>query len=480
MDLGLKIIPIVPLCTRAQSTERLNMGISYCESWFDGSLIMVDKIEPPPDKNTVNYGNWLRPFDSSVWIVTIATIFFSCFVYQFLEMLAGEREGRSFRKWFMDNLYLSGINFTQNYSYEPTSLAGRVFGFSFAFWAMLIGATYTANLASLLVERQATPTKIADIEEGIAREMSMCTFANSFSDLYVEREYGQAMRVPKPTPEDMFKAVNNGFCDILIGARQSWLLFQSIEEYNPNCDLEWVGRTIKPVVSAFTTKVDPGVQCTGLINEVFNYYLSEMKDSRFFDEQWDAFNGARATPDFNCNANSQDDDENDESQGRRRLAANEIESLERNLKGSGGGSPAAAAAAGGDNSDEESSLTLEQMAGTFLLHCVGSGLAILISIFSYYEKKKNTNRHGSKEISRKDVTTSGDSTGSEPSQSVQAQLDSLSLSQKGLSVQMSMVLSMLNNIQEKIDNGDDGEFESARGEAEKGAVAKVRSFFGTS
>ena len=490
---------------------------------------MIDKIEPPPDKNKVNYGNWLRPFDTNVWIVTIATIIFSCFVYQFLEALNDERDERSHKQWFMDNFYLSAINFTQNYTYEPKSISGRIFGISFAFWTMLIGATYTANLASLLVEREIQPTKIADIEEGIARGYRMCTFDSSFSDFHIKRQYGQAIRVPKMSPEDMYAAVNNDECDILIGAKQAWTGFQSIESYNPNCDLEWVGRQVQPVVSAFATKVDPGVHCTGLINEVFNYYLSEMKDNKFFDDQWDLFNAERSTPDFSCAAKNAPDD----GRRRRNLAQKQVQqqvlgpeenSLARNLKGGGGGGGAAvasaAAAGGGDDSSEgEESLTLNQMAGTFLLHCIGSVLAIVVALISSYAKEKQrlTFKGRNKERNKLNSLNSGSATGVETSSSdgqmrpnIQSQIDELAKSQVELSGQMSMVIKMLNHIQCQLDdtNPNDGRprvgrgrsgrrsdfggsvYQSAKGSMDNedinvddpkqnsgGAVARIRSFF---
>ena len=121
----------------AQSTERLNSGIAYCDAWFDSSIILIDRIEPVgQDETKVKWFNWMRPFNSAVWAVTGATVVASALVYQFLEHLGGHRQERSWRRWFMDNLYLSSINFTQNYTYEPPTLAGRIFGVSFAFWTM--------------------------------------------------------------------------------------------------------------------------------------------------------------------------------------------------------------------------------------------------------------------------------------------------------------------------------------------------------
>jgi len=134
------------------STTRMNLGVSFVDGHFDGSLIMIRNVKPTT--TGVNWTNWKAPFENEVWIVIIAVVIFSSFVYQLIEHLGGRREEDvSFRSWLMKNLYLSFINLTGNYSYEPTTLGGRVFGFFFAFWAMLITGTYVVYYSVLYLVR---------------------------------------------------------------------------------------------------------------------------------------------------------------------------------------------------------------------------------------------------------------------------------------------------------------------------------------
>ena len=123
------------------STGRMNLGVSFVDGHFDGSLIMVRNVKPT--KTEISWFNWTKPFEIEVWYVILAVVIFSSIAYQIIEHLGGGREEDvSFRKSLMSNLYLSCVNFTGNYSYEPTTLGGLVFGFCFAFWAMLITGTY--------------------------------------------------------------------------------------------------------------------------------------------------------------------------------------------------------------------------------------------------------------------------------------------------------------------------------------------------
>lgn len=124
----------------ALSGNRINKGISFVEGHIDGSLIMVRNVEPVEQKVKMNYLNFLLPFEYEVWLVILAVVIFSSITYQFLEYIGVDSDikEKSFRKWTMRNLYRSFINITGNYAYEPTTLGGKVFGFFFAFWAMLI------------------------------------------------------------------------------------------------------------------------------------------------------------------------------------------------------------------------------------------------------------------------------------------------------------------------------------------------------
>ena len=125
------------------SVERMEKGVAYIEPWFDGSVVLIDRIDPPEATNSVNLWNWLRPFESSVWILTAVTILISGLVFQFLEYMCEERHERSFLQWFSDNLYLSSLNFTQNFEYAPASASGRLFAVSMGIWALVLTATYT-------------------------------------------------------------------------------------------------------------------------------------------------------------------------------------------------------------------------------------------------------------------------------------------------------------------------------------------------
>lgn len=388
-----------------KNSERLNKGIAFMEEWFNGNMILIEKIKPVTKDTSVNYLNFMAPFTADVWLVTLMTVILSAIIYQWLEWMNNERDDRSFYKWFEDNVYLSSLNFTQQYMYEPRSGAGRIFSFSMAIWAMVMGATYTANLASLFVEELGEPSKIQDIDEALRKGYKICVWKGTNSDVYIGKRYPQAIRVRMPTEFETYQGLHTGKCQVAIGAESTWLGYKKDRDYNPQCDLEWVGKTVEQVSSAFAVRADPADKCTNLIRDVLNYHLSEMAVEGVLSDLWEEYYNSNDRA-IDCSADEPGDaelefedgmDETQDSLTRRLLSpftsSENQQQSRRELKGGGGGANPAAAANGG--AEEGSSLSMTAMAGTFVLHAALSGLSILVGILSWHRKKSRGGEDGS-------------------------------------------------------------------------------------
>ena len=123
---------------------RMNLGIAFLREWYDSSIILITKKQPITISNKVVFWNWTRPYEPSVWYLTIFTIILSGICYQIIEYFGNNRQIPEHYKtkrtthwtWFTENVYLSAINFPQNYEYEPKTFAGRLFGISISLWAL--------------------------------------------------------------------------------------------------------------------------------------------------------------------------------------------------------------------------------------------------------------------------------------------------------------------------------------------------------
>ena len=420
--------------TYTPSTDRMKQGISFVDGHYDGSLIMIRDV--PPAENGIGWFNWLLPFEPGVWVALMVTVILSSFVYQFIERIGGTRykdhgDG-SFRSWTMTNLYRSFLNFTVNYSYEPTTLGGRVFGVAFAFWAMLISAAYTANLASLLVVRSKGEPAVADIVDAMQQGLKICVHATSYSETYLKKTYPGIEPLLVPTAKDeLYSALRGGECELMVAYKQSFDTSTKRQEENPTCTLQWQGRKIQSLMDGFATKLDPVYKCTDLVNEVFNYYIREMTDNGYMEYLWEEHNNYYADEGHCGGTNSP---------------------IERRLKGAssggaaGGGAAAALSEGGGEN--ESFALSLKDMAGTLLFQALSTALAVLVAVVSGFDRKTKAKRIERKSSRRSTVACSE----SDDTESKNASSSTIQEELKDLKQQMGDLMTLMEQIQDKLEH----------------------------
>lgn len=394
-----------------ETLERLERGVSFVRPWFDGSLILIEKQdEPEVDDDTITFANWLRPFTPNVWWAIILTVLTSGLTWTWIEHLADDKyrkQRRTVWQGFCDGVYLSAINFPQNYEFQPTTAAGRIFGISISIWALVVTATYTANLASLLVDRKPATRRVESMDDVIALGIPVCTYANTGMDQYIQRRYRSAKRIPLSSELATYDALHEGRCELTVSYYQNWLGFERNRTYNPDCDLAWVGRTVKRIQSGFAVNADVGFLCSSLIRDVLNIYMDELFSTDYMDDLWDE--EYSKTQDINCEEVAQQGGTSEEAALRRRrledfFPDSSVDGAIPNLRSfrdtssitpinSHGrrklkaGSRGSAAVGGASESESDERLTLNQMAGTFLLHYGLSVIAILVGYVAQHRKK---------------------------------------------------------------------------------------------
>jgi hypothetical protein len=277
-------------------------------------------------------------------------------------------------------------------------------------------ATYTANLASLLVDRKPPPINVETMEDVVARGYNLCTYANTGMDQYIQRQHRNVKRVPLPSELATYDALHEGLCDLTVSYQQNWLGFAKNRTYNPNCDLAWVGRTIRRIESGFAVNADAGYLCSSLIRDVLNIYMEEMFTTDYIADLWDA--EYAKTQDIFCTADRSTDGQDFDDRRRRRRRQLQVEEMmvtqrqqrlletfttttntastgynknhrmdtQRKLK-AGGRSGAAAVGGSTDSSEESERLTLKEMAGTFILHYACSIIAIVVGYLAQPTRK---------------------------------------------------------------------------------------------
>lgn len=378
-----------------RTVERMDLGITFLEPWLDGSVILIDKedLSQTETSSSIVYWNWIRPFDSTVWLLILFTTIFSALVYQLIEFLQGDRDDRSLWQWTRDNFYLGALNFSGNFAYEPTSLGGMIFGVSMTLFALLITATYTANLASLLVISKQQPAAIESIEQAVSQKLPICTWAGTASDEYIRAKHSRAKLFPKQDELSAFQALQEGECELFAAQKDNWLTLAGDNRYNPDCDMEWVGRTVRSVSSGFAVKADAGWKCTTFIKDVLNLHMVEMMSEGVLEQmkarqRW----LAQQVHPADCGAGADYYDGNVRRNRRLKAMAmdnRKSEPLESTVRSERKRMLKAGASAVPSNNDGENdaySLTLEHMIGTFVLHWALMAMAVFVTFCNTYKR----------------------------------------------------------------------------------------------
>ncbi|CAB9500572.1 receptor ionotropic, NMDA 1 [Seminavis robusta] len=362
-----------------KSLVRLERGIAFPQPWYDGSLILIAQNYPAVTE--IDLFNWSRPFEPGVWALIILTIFLAAIVYQLIEYLNDEREDRGMFQWFSDNLYLSSLNFTQNFEYAPSSVAGRIFGVTMCIWALVITATYTANLASLFVGDQSSRAVASSLKDAKRLQIPVCVWGGTNHEEILRKKLVTTDLVMSQASEaDGLRALKRGECGLAAVARDSWLTFETQSSINPDCDLEWVGREVKNIGSGFAVKADAGYLCTSLIRDVLNLHLLEYISDGDLEKAWERHR-ARFR-DNECG-----DDEDDTYQIRRHLLEKQPQSAplgHRILKTSARSAGSMVESSGDDSSQ---ALSVDHMIGTFALLWLSMVFSVMISVVHVYYNK---------------------------------------------------------------------------------------------
>ena len=93
---------------------------------------------------------------------------------------------------------------------------------------------------------------VESIDEAIQWEIPICTMGLTNSDKIIETRYPAANRIPKATELEGYQALRRGECGLVVAYKDNWKGYEGNSRYNPDCDLEWVGRDVEIIKSGFS------------------------------------------------------------------------------------------------------------------------------------------------------------------------------------------------------------------------------------
>lgn len=333
-----------------ERVTRISEGILFPHGWYDESLVMVEIKKP--HKEQIKYLDFLSPFDYIVWLVIGATILFSAFTYYVLILLhAGAgAEDDTRRQPFLASLYIAAMTFTGNFDFQPVTNAARLFSFSLALSALILTASYTANLASFLVMKNTPVVTLITTNDIITQQIPTCVLSTSFSEEFLKRAYPNGKFIGKNDSISIIESLINNECDVAVMAKSMFDLMTR-EKLNNDCTLASTGVVLTRRPSGFAIRSDIS-KCSSHLSNVLELIFLEMEIDGFTKKAWNNYLGQMENQ--NC----------------------AIDSFSENNSNSG-----------------SAQLDMKGMAGIFIMHAVLSAVAILMALFSFcYKKERNKKR----------------------------------------------------------------------------------------
>lgn len=267
----------------------------------------------------------------------------------FLEYLAFPKQytGRRARQSFGNDIFLSMLLFTQHFQFQPKTPASRLLATSMALWALLISSAYTANLASFFVDESNIKAEVKSMEEALEYGKPVCVLGTTASAMYVRQAYPTAVFITVEEEKELFLGLTNGLCVASVTTLASFRDYERDKDFNGDCRLQWMGKTIKASKAGFATKADSGKKCTSLVHDVVNLHLLEMEAEGFVDRAWN--DHLVRKQDHICSAKNKEDE-----QSQRR--------------------------------------SIHEMGGTFAIHftvsCTAIALAVATKLWKIYERRR--------------------------------------------------------------------------------------------
>ena len=217
-----------------RSIERLKAGATFTEPWYDGTIIMVAH-KPQAEKDKFDPWGFLDPFDTAVWVMVMATIVASAAIHVLLRALDPYPDPDDSKDW-TEMVWKYATAFTGQFEFDPQTGPTRLFTFSIAFWALLMSAAYTANLASFLVIRNTPAVRIESIQQAVNMNLRLCVGKSSGTDVAITSAFptfaASGRLVRTESSKDVFRRLQEGDCDISITEVSTWDVFQTDADIN--------------------------------------------------------------------------------------------------------------------------------------------------------------------------------------------------------------------------------------------------------
>ncbi len=222
--------------------------------------------------------------------------------------------------------------------------------FSLCFWSLIIVSTYTANLASDIISQQQRLYPASSLAEAERLGVPVCAVKGLSISTKLRDKYPKLKLVEADGLHVVYEYMKNGRCKIVAEGASRFDVVKRDEMINGDCTLEWIGRAEDISSGGPASIVDAGFYCTSLVGHAIEYFMKQMIYDGFVEITHQQF--------LNSESSHSCPNVNDSS---------------------------------GDDVEDSSRLTLIDMGGIFLTHGICCVVALLVSWFQRWMKRRDKN-----------------------------------------------------------------------------------------
>jgi hypothetical protein len=334
----------------SHTLERLAIPVSFPLGWYDNSIVLGEIVQSSQSKRVVDLWSFLDPFHLTLWLGATLAVVITGIVYWILEIWNVDADERQLECKPLASIFYAAITFTGHNELQPQTHPARLVGFSFTFWALIVGSSYTANLASFLVSPRVAVFKAATIQDILKTKAYVCVQEGGAISKLLTTKYPSVNLVPKSPDQAIFEGLrqprSSGGCEAVAHEYNTYEIYEHLREVNFDCAMRSDKRVVEVLSAGLATAVDTGAPyCTSLISHVLDYHLTAMLDDGFLERMWKQHLSRISTK--NCAKES--------SNGDTTLSE-----------------------------DDTFSLTIQDVGGIFIVHVVLSSLAVAIAMYQFY------------------------------------------------------------------------------------------------
>ncbi|CAE7328927.1 Nmdar1 [Symbiodinium sp. CCMP2592] len=273
----------------------------------DLNMIVRRKIDKPSVWKVMF--TFMKPFSANLWLMLfVCSLVTAVFMWFFETSRVSIEEGAEVEvstgsEGALKSVWLSGLQFTGGGGYSPVTAWGRLLLLSWSFLIMVVGAAYTANLATFLIVHQTASTSLSSFEEAKQQNALVCS-RMEWSIGEFMREIGEGkVRFVDVSPkhaDGIREYLDDGKCEAYVSYKDIGKLYLNQKRFNAGCKYDFVGPTIKPLTGGWPISI---IQhgCPQLLLTSLAVALKFVDKEGMLKHIWSDFASSTADMEESCN-----------------------------------------------------------------------------------------------------------------------------------------------------------------------------------